>query len=51
MGARAASEHMVDAHVVAAAIESGGGVIFSADAGDLTRPATPHRNVQVVDIG
>ena len=49
--ARAGSEHIVDAHVVAAAIEAGGGVVLTSDTGDLTTLAAPYRNVHVVDIG
>lgn len=49
-GARAGSEHVVDAHAVAAAIEGGGGVVLTVDGPDLTRLAAPYRNVQVVDI-
>lgn len=49
-GARAGSGLMVDAHVVAAAIELGGGVILTADADDINRLAASFRNVQVVDV-
>ncbi len=50
-GARAGSEHIVDAHVVAAAIETGGGLLLTRDTADLKRLAAPYRNVQVIDIG
>ena len=49
--ARAGSELIVDAHVVAAAVEAGAGVVLTADSEDLQRLAAPYRNVQVVDIG
>ncbi len=49
-GARADSTLIVDAHVVAAALEAGGGVVLSADPVDLARLAAPYRNVRVVDI-
>jgi predicted nucleic acid-binding protein len=49
-GARAGSELIVDAHVVAAAIEVGGGLLLTADPDDMVRLAAPYRNVQVVDI-
>ena len=48
--ARAGSELIVDAHVVAAAVELGGGTLLTADPSDLTRLAAPYRNVQVVSI-
>jgi predicted nucleic acid-binding protein len=41
------SEHIVDAHVVAAAVEAGGGIVLTADTGDLTRLAAPYRSVLV----
>ncbi|MBI4955019.1 MAG: VapC toxin family PIN domain ribonuclease [Myxococcales bacterium] len=48
--AGAGSELIVDAHVVAAAVEAGGGIVLTCDPGDLGRLAAPYRNVQVVDI-
>lgn len=48
--ARAGSEHIVDAHVVAAAAEAGGGIVLTTDATDLGRLAASYRNIQVVDI-
>jgi predicted nucleic acid-binding protein len=45
--AGAGSEHMVDAHVVAAAAEAGGGVVLTADTDDLTKLAAPYRSVLV----
>jgi predicted nucleic acid-binding protein len=49
--ARAGSELIVDAHVVAAAVEAGGGLVLTSDSDDLTTLAAPYRNVQVVDLG
>lgn len=48
--ARAGSELIVDAHVVAAAVEAGGGLILTSDPRDLVRLASPYRNIQVIDI-
>ena len=44
------SEDMVDAHVVGAAAESGGGVCLTGDPDDLEALAAPYPNVQIVDI-
>ena len=44
------SQEMVDAHVVAVAVESGGGVCLTADPDDLDVLAAPYANVQVVDV-
>ncbi|MCC6522094.1 MAG: VapC toxin family PIN domain ribonuclease [Polyangiaceae bacterium] len=49
--AAAGSEHIVDAHAVAAAVEAGGGIVLTCDPTDLGRLAAPYRNVQIVDIG
>lgn len=48
--ARAGSELIVDAHVVSAAVEAGGGVVLTGDPDDLERLAAPYRNVAVVSI-
>jgi predicted nucleic acid-binding protein len=48
--ARAGWELLVDAHVVAAAVEAGGGLVLTGDADDLLRLASSYRNVQVVNI-
>jgi predicted nucleic acid-binding protein len=48
--ANAGSEMMVDAHVVAAAVEEAGGLLLTGDARDLERLAGPYRNVVVVSI-
>ena len=44
------SAEMVDAHVVAAAVESGGGICLAGDFGDLEALAAPYANVQVVEV-
>ena len=44
------SEDMVDAHVVGAAAECGGGVCLTGDPDDLEALAAPYPNVQIVDI-
>lgn len=49
-GAGVGSEHLVDAHVVAVAVEAGGGVVLTGDEEDLQRLADPYRNVQVVRL-
>lgn len=48
--ARAGSEQMVDAHLVAAAVEAGGGIVLTTDPDDMNRLAAPYRNVQVIDF-
>jgi hypothetical protein len=45
------SEAMVDAHVVAVAVEQGGGVCLTSDAADLERLAAGAPAVSVVAIG
>ena len=40
----------VDAHVVAAAAEAGGGVVLTGDADDLTRLAASYPNVHVASF-
>jgi predicted nucleic acid-binding protein len=42
---RANSALIADAHPVAVAVESGGGVVLTADADDLRRLASPYRTV------
>lgn len=44
------SEDIVDAHVVAAAVETGGGVVRIADVEDLVRLASPYRSVAVEGV-
>lgn len=41
------SEMIVDAHVVALALEAGGGVVVTGDPDDLTRLAAGYRNIAV----
>lgn len=48
--ARARSEHLADTHVIAAAVELGGGLALTADAGDLRRLATSYENVTVIGL-
>lgn len=45
--ARAGSRYLADAHPVAVAVESGGGVAVTGDPDDLVRLASPYRNVVV----
>ena len=45
--AGARSEDLADAHVVAVAVEAGGGVIMTTDDLDLSRLAGPYRTVVV----
>ena len=46
-GAKADSRHLADAHVVAAALETGGGVILTGDADDVASLAAPYPNITV----
>jgi predicted nucleic acid-binding protein len=48
--ASAGSEHLADAHVIAAAVDLGGGTALTTDPDDLTRLADAYRNVRVVAI-
>jgi predicted nucleic acid-binding protein len=48
--AKTGSKDMADAHVVAAAIDAGGGVIVTGDEIDLQRLAAPYNNVHVAVI-
>lgn len=48
--ARAGSEHLADAHVIAVAVELGGGLALTADAEDLNRLAASYRNVMVIGL-
>jgi len=49
-GAGVGSQHMVDAHVVAVAIEAGGGICLTGDTGDLGVLSAPYTNISVVDV-
>jgi predicted nucleic acid-binding protein len=44
------SEHIVDAHVVAAVVEGGGGVAVTGDPDDIAKLAAPYRSVVVEPI-
>lgn len=46
-GAGAGSDHLADAHVVAVAVEMGGGLILTGDENDLQRLAAPYPNILV----
>jgi len=48
--ARSDSADMADAHVVAAAVEAGGGVVLTIDTDDLTRLAASYQNVHVTSL-
>jgi predicted nucleic acid-binding protein len=48
--AKTGSKDMADAHVVAAAIDAGGGVIVTGDEDDLQRLAAPYKNIHVQAI-
>jgi predicted nucleic acid-binding protein len=48
--AKAGSEHLADAHVVAVAVDLGGGIALTGDPGDLGRLASAYRNVVVVGL-
>ena len=49
-GAAVGSEYIVDAHVVAAAIEAGGGICLTGDPDDLGALSAPYPHITVVDI-
>ena len=48
--ARVGSEHLADAHVIAAAVELGGGLALTTDAEDLGRLAASYGNVMVIGL-
>ncbi len=48
--ADAGSRHLADAHVIAAAVDVGGGVALTTDPEDLERLAAAYRNVMVVAL-
>lgn len=48
--AQAGSEHLADAHVIAAAVELGGGLALTVDVEDLSRLAASYGNVTVVGL-
>jgi hypothetical protein len=49
-GAGAGSDHLADAHVVAVAVEMGGGLILTGDDSDLQRLAAPYPNILVEPV-
>jgi predicted nucleic acid-binding protein len=48
--AQAGSEHLADAHVIAAAVELGGGLALTTDTEDLGRLAASYGNVTVIGL-
>ena len=44
---KADSRYLADAHVVAAAVETGGGVVLTGDPDDLVSLAAPYPNISV----
>lgn len=48
--AGAGSELLADAHAVAAAVETGGGLVMTSDVADLERLAAPYANIHVSKI-
>ena len=48
--ANAGSELIADAHVVAVAVEAGGGLVLTGDPDDLRRLADPYRTVAVEKV-
>lgn len=48
--AQAGSEHLADAHVIAAAVELGGGLVLTADTEDLDRLAASYGSVTVIGL-
>jgi len=48
--ARAGSEHLADAHVIAVAVELGGGLALTTDTEDLGRLAASYGNVTVIGL-
>ena len=48
--AYADSSDLVDAHVIAAAVEAGGGLVLTVDEDDLNRLAAPYPNIQVAKV-
>ncbi len=49
-GAGAGSDHLADAHVVAVAVEMGGGLVLTGDERDLQRLAAPYPNILVESL-
>jgi hypothetical protein len=49
-GAGAGSDYLADAHVVAVAVEMGGGLILTGDESDLQRLAAPYPTILVAPL-
>jgi hypothetical protein len=49
-GAKADSRYLADAHVVAAAVETSGGVVLTGDPDDLVSLAAPYPNITVQSL-
>ena len=50
VAADAGSQHLADAHVIAAAVDVGGGLALTTDAEDLERLVAAYRDVMVVPL-
>jgi predicted nucleic acid-binding protein len=50
LAAKTGSKDMADAHVVAAAVDAGGGVIITGDENDLQQLSAPYNNIHVRGI-
>ena len=48
--AKAGSEHLADAHVIATAVDLGGGIVLTTDPDDLGRLAAAFRDVTVIEL-
>jgi predicted nucleic acid-binding protein len=48
--ANVGSRHLADAHVVAAAVEAGGGIVVTGDGNDIEMLAAPYPNIHVMTI-
>jgi predicted nucleic acid-binding protein len=48
--AQAGSQHLADAHVIAVAVELGGGLALTTDPDDLSRLAASYGNVTVISL-
>jgi predicted nucleic acid-binding protein len=48
--AQVRSERLADAHVVAVAVELGGGLVLTTDPDDLSRLAASYGNVTIIDL-
>jgi predicted nucleic acid-binding protein len=48
--AKAGSQHLADAHVIATAVDLGGGLVLTTDPDDLGRLAASYGNVMVIGL-